>query len=363
MPATNSRQEVFEFIESEMLAVLDDLPLLSEKEQNTGRFTRAAGYAMLATLYLNAEVWTGTPRWDDCIAYCDKLIKGEGGAAHGTMELDKDLVSTYSKDNSTDSKEHILSLTYDYLASGLYCGWSGDFYHFNQKYINGGIANGNDGIVVIPSAYDAFADNDLRKKEWMLIGPQYDYKTGEPVVGTSEYSGQPLVFVKDIKRFSEGKTEESTMYTGEENSGARFDKYKTGASGDPNYWGNDWVLYRLTEIYFDKAEALMRKNGGKATQDAVDLINACRQRAFSAEDWEKAKYSVATLTMDELLAERGREFIFEGKRRTDLIRFDKFGTGDWWDGKVSDEHYEIYPIPYQQATLNPNLDQNPGYNQ
>ena len=363
MPATNSRQEVFEFIESEMLAVLDDLPLLSEEEQNTGRFTRAAGYAMLATLYLNAEVWTGTPRWDDCIAYCDKLIKGEGGAAHGTMELDKDLVSTYSKDNSTDSKEHILSLTYDYLASGLYCGWSGDFYHFNQKYINGGIANGNDGIVVIPSAYDAFADNDLRKKEWMLIGPQYDYKTGEPVVGTSEYSGQPLVFVKDIKRFSEGKTEESTMYTGEENSGARFDKYKTGASGDPNYWGNDWVLYRLTEIYFDKAEALMRKNGGKATQDAVDLINACRQRAFSAEDWEKAKYSVATLTMDELLAERGREFIFEGKRRTDLIRFDKFGTGDWWDGKVSDEHYEIYPIPYQQATLNPNLDQNPGYNQ
>lgn len=294
---------------------------------------------------------------------CDKLIKGEGGAAHGTMELDKDLVSTYSKDNSTDSKEHILSLTYDYLASGLYCGWSGDFYHFNQKYINGGIANGNDGIVVIPSAYDAFADNDLRKKEWMLIGPQYDYKTGEPVVGTSEYSGQPLVFVKDIKRFSEGKTDESTMYTGEENSGARFDKYKTGASGDPNYWGNDWVLYRLTEIYFDKAEALMRKNGGKATQDAVDLINACRQRAFSAEDWENAKYSVATLTMDELLAERGREFIFEGKRRTDLIRFDKFGTGDWWDGKNSDEHYEIFPIPYQQATLNPNLDQNPGYNQ
>ena len=144
---------------------------------------------------------------------------------------------------------------------------------------------------------------------------------------------------------------------------ADIDKYKTGASGDPNYWGNDWVLYRLTEIYFDKAEALMRKNGGKATQDAVDLINACRQRAFSAEDWENAKYSVATLTMDELLAERGREFIFEGKRRTDLIRFDKFGTGDWWDGKNSDEHYEIFPIPYQQATLNPNLDQNPGYNQ
>ena len=113
----------------------------------------------------------------------------------------------------------------------------------NMKFTMGG---GFD-IYKEPIIRYAFADNDLRKKEWMLIGPQYDYKTGEPVVGTSEYSGQPLVFVKDIKRFSEGKTEESTMYTGEENSGARFDKYKTGASGDPNYWGNDWVF-----ISFDR---------------------------------------------------------------------------------------------------------------
>lgn len=364
MPETNSRQEVFDFVESEILEVLDDLPLLSQEQQNCGRLTRAAGYAMLATLYLNAEVWTGTARWDDCITYCDKLIKGEGGGQNGTMELDKDILTSFSRTNSTDSKENILVLAYDYLASGTYCNWASDFFHFNQKYIYGGTANGNDGIVVIPSAYDAFADNDLRKSEWMLIGPQYDYETGEPVVGTSEYSGQPLVFVKEIKRFSEGNTEESTMYTGEENSGARFNKYRTGANGDPNYWGNDWVLYRLTEMYFNKAECLMRKNGGKATQEAVDLINTCRQRAFSAEDWEAAKYTVATLTMDELLAERGREFIFEGKRRTDLIRFGKFTTGEWWDHKATnDDHLKIYPIPYQQTTLNPNLKQNEGYDQ
>lgn len=364
MAATNSRQEIFDFVEKELLEVIDELPLLSKEERNSGRFTRAAGYAILATLYLNAEVWTGTPRWDDCITYCNKVMNGEGGAQNGTMALDQDINLPFSNTNSTDSKENILVLTYDYMASNTRCGWSGDFYHFNQKFINGGDRNGNDGVVVIPTAYDAFADNDLRKKEWMLIGPQYYYDDPtKPVVGTSEYSGLPLEFVKDIKRFSEGKTEESTMYTGEENSGARFAKYKEGPIGNENYCNNDWVLFRLTEMYFIKAEALMRKNSGKATQEAVDLINECRKRNFADADWEQAKYTTATLTMDELLAERGREFIFEGKRRTDLIRFDKFGTGNWWDGKVSDEHCEIYPIPYQQTALNPNLIQNTGYNQ
>ena len=152
------------------------------------------------------------------------------------------------------------------------------------------------------------------------------------------------------------------MYTGEENSGARFNKYNTGPLSDENYYGNDWVLYRLTEIYFDKAEALMRKNGNVATQEAVDLINACRKRAFTEEDWPNEMYTTATLTMDELLAERGREFIFEGKRRTDLIRFGKFLTESWWDHTpTTSEHLKIYPIPYDQVTLNPNLVQNEGY--
>ncbi|WP_255412428.1 RagB/SusD family nutrient uptake outer membrane protein [Dysgonomonas sp. Marseille-P4361] len=152
------------------------------------------------------------------------------------------------------------------------------------------------------------------------------------------------------------------MTTGEENSGARFNKYRPGAENDASYWSNDWVLYRLTEIYFAKAEALMRKNGGKATAEAVQLINDCRKRAFSDADWETEKYTTATLTLDELLEERGREFIFEGKRRTDLIRFGKFLTESWWDHKpITSEHLEWYPIPKTQRELNPNLVQNPGY--
>ncbi|MGO1597950.1 MAG: RagB/SusD family nutrient uptake outer membrane protein, partial [Sphingobacterium sp.] len=152
------------------------------------------------------------------------------------------------------------------------------------------------------------------------------------------------------------------MAEGEENSGARFDKYKSGRLSDENYLENDYIIYRLTEMYFNKAEALMRKNGGTANQEAVDLINASKERSFEAADWNANKYTTATLTLDELLAERGREFIFEGKRRTDLIRFGKFTAGSWWDHEATnDENKELFPIPQVQIAINPNLQQNPGY--
>ncbi len=361
-PATESREDVFDFVESELLDIIDDLPELTSS--NIGRVTKAAGYAMLAELYLNAETWTGTARWDDCIDVCDKLIAGDGGSQLGTIGLDSDILTPFCNTNTTTSNENLFVLAYDYQSTSNYCGWNSDFYHFNQKYIYGGDKNGNDGAVVIPSAYDAFDDDDLRKSEWMLIGTQYYYDDPTTTVkGAYEYSGQDLVFVKDIMRHTEGGTT-STMYTGEENSGARFNKYQPGAgtSATANYWSNDWVLYRLTEIYFDKAEALIRQNGGVATQEAVDLINTCRDRDFSAADWDAHKYTTSTLTLDELLAERGREFIFEGKRRTDLIRFGAFVTEDWWDHTASDDDdLNLFPIPYSQTSVNSNLVQNDGY--
>jgi len=106
----------------------------------------------------------------------------------------------------------------------------------------------------------------------------------------------------------------------------------------------------------------MRKNGGKASSEAVELVNESRKRAFSKADWPMAQYTVATLTLDELLAERGREFIFEGKRRTDLIRFGKYISGSWWDHKATnDKNKELYAVPMDQLAINPNLKQNPGY--
>src|SRR5690625_8040035 len=94
------------------------------------------------------------------------------------------------------------------------------------------------------------------------------------------------------------------MDRGEENSGARFHKYRSGTTDDPNYQENHYIIYRLTELYFNKAEALMRRNGGNATQEAVDLINESKRRYFSDADWPSEAYTTSTLTLDELLAEK-----------------------------------------------------------
>ena len=106
----------------------------------------------------------------------------------------------------------------------------------------------------------------------------------------------------------------------------------------------------------------MRMNGGTATQDAIDLVNAVKKRAFTAADWPTAQSTVANFTLDSLLNERGKEFIFEGWRRQDLIRFGTFTTGTWWDHvPTNDKNKELFPIPYTTINNNKNLKQNPGY--
>jgi hypothetical protein len=124
---------------------------------------------------------------------------------------------------------------------------------------------------------------------------------------------------------------------------------------------NDMVVFRYADILYMKAECLMRLNGGTATKEAVDLVNKVRKRNFSATDFVNAKYTTATLTMDELLNERGREFAYEMFRREDLIRFGKFEEAWWEKDAESDKHNEIFPIPFTVLTANPALKQNPGY--
>lgn len=367
-PETKPRAEVFKFIETEIKESLPAAPKLSKTQQ--GRMSQAGAYAMLVELYLNAEAWTGTARWDDCIAAADNLINNNGGGVNGALALDPNITDPF-KTNNDLSKEVIFSIVYDFKTANFTAGWPGEFYHFQQSQIYGGGINGNDGMVVIPGVYTTYDAADLRRSNWLLIGPQFKFSDGvTPVLGQEEYNGSQLVFVDNIRKNKTNSTV-STMSEGEENSGVRFNKYKLGnqiagpggvPAPDPNYDSTDWDIYRLTWIYFAKAEAIMRKNNGVADATAVKLINDCKSRAFSAADWATRAYTPATLTMDELLAERGREFIFEGFRRDDLIRFGKFTTGTWWDHTPSTATKSLYAIPQQQINLNPNLKQNPGYN-
>src|SRR5690606_5283113 len=268
-PPTHPRKEVFEFVQSELETYVPALQPYSN--ELIGRVSQAAGYAMLSELYLNAEKWYGTPMWDKCIEASNKIIDGSAGGINGGPKLAPDLELNFSNVNKT-SPEALFQVAYS-RKGGFEFGWGGFFmgYDSMKEVLNVGYGGWN-AFVVVPSAFDAYAENDLRKKEWFLFGPQYKYQTTTPVMGSEEWSGKPLVFVNSIRRESEGDlTSEGSMAEGEENSGARFNKYKSGTLDDPNYLENHYILYRLTEIYFNKAEAIMRKNGGSATSEAVEL--------------------------------------------------------------------------------------------
>lgn len=348
-PTSQSREEVFNFVVKELK---ESIPNLSDDKTSTyGRVSKWGALALLAKVYLNAEVYTGTAHWDDCISTCNELAAGE-------FTLDTNWNDPFKADNDKVSKENIWVVVYDQVYAGgmqWYLRWL-HYAHQSGWNLKDGPWNG---IVCQPTFYDSFKDNDLRKSEGFLIGVQYPRvkdengkyhydTTAEPLKGSVEYTGKPLEFVNYIKSMTEG----------EENSGTRSVKYEIieGSKGNQD---NDWVLFRYSDILFMKAEALMRKNGNKATQESVDLINSVRKRAFSDSDWDKEKYTTTTLTMDELLAERGREFAFEGTRRSDMVRFNKFVTTSWWDHTPSQkEEYNVFPIPSKQLASNPNLKPN-----
>jgi len=348
-PETVDRKEVFNYIEKE---IKENINALSEDKVTTyGRISKWGAYALLARLYLNAEIYTGTARLDDCITACNEVAKGG-------FTLDTNWNDPFKADNDKNSKENISVVVFDQIyahGNGWYVRW---FHYAHQAGWN--LRSGTwNGLVTQPSFYDMFADNDKRKTEGFLIGEQYPRKkdangnyyfdtNADPLVGSEEYNGQPLVLVNYIEN----------MEKGEENSGARSIKYEVVEQSTSNQ-DNDWVMFRYSEVIFNKAEAMMRKNGGIATQEVVDMINDVRQRAFSAEDWDKAKYTISTLTMDELIDERGREFAFEGFRRVDLVRFNKFVTTSWWDKKASNNSvYNIFPIHSKPLAANSNLKPN-----
>lgn len=372
-PETRPRAEVFAFIEKEIKDNIAKLPKYSAAL--VGRISQASAYAMLVELYLNAQVWSGTARWDDCIAAADALINNTAGGANGAMALDPSITTQFNTVNHL-SKEGIFAIAYDFQYGTFQPSFTGEFFHFQQGLINGHNRNGNDGIVLIPGVFTTYEDADRRKRTWLQEGPQVRFDNGQPALaaGGNEYDGKQIVFVDNIRKNKLNSTL-SNMSEGEENSGVRFNKYSLGNSvpgtggiiGGPTipalatYNNTDWLVYRLTWIYFAKAEALIRKNNNVATIEACNLINATKSRAFTTADYATRAYTPATLTLDELLAERGREFIFEGFRRNDLIRFGKFTTASWWDHTPSQAFRSLFPIPAVQIQLNPTLKQNPGY--
>lgn len=386
--ARSTARETYAHIET---LLKDAIPALSKKTtlgaSEDGYIKQAAAAALLAQLYFNAVAYIGEEHFDECAEICRDII----GGVYGTYELDKTWYGPHCFDNNT-SPEVIWTVPSE--NSKVEWNWYFKyFYHYSSYEYFGIETAGYNGFMLTPSLdpqgryytqwklgnpYQKFNDKDLRKKPYrylgsrkyegmFLVGDQTNPNNpSQQCLGQKEYSGKVINLVDQVARFSEVGTKynsvaelTSTMADGEENSGVRLVKAPQPNLDDKLLrWNPDCPVIRLSEIYYMLAECELRA-GDKKT--AAGLINQVRGRNFEGGA-DPNPVTADNLDEYRMLDEWMIEFLGEGRRRTDLIRWDKFVTESWWDHTpLNDKNKNRFPIPNSAISANNLIEQNPGY--
>lgn len=383
--------ETFNFVDSLLNVALPNLPVkttLGGAETNI--IHQAVAAALKVRLYFNAESYIGKPMYEETAKLCQDIIDGK----YGQYGLANHFTEIFGWNNET-CPEIIWTVPSENAKGETDGGLTAFTLPYNFKDFLGGLqdAGGNNGLCLCPSRdpegnlykfnvgnpYETFHAQDIRKQQYVYEGgrkyrgmfivgelqnPDFlDYKC----MGAREYAGKVLNVVDQIaqlsqigKKFSTAKEVPSTIADAEENSGVRVLKISPLPNQDEykERFNPDCPFIRLTEIYYTLAECKMRL-GDK--QGAADIINSIRKRNFVGGN-DPDPVTVANLDKYRMLKEWLMEFLREGRRRTDLVRWNAYVTEDWWDHKATNNKaYNRYPIHYSNLNANSLLEQNPGY--
>lgn len=335
LPRQISRAELFGYIENELKSMENTLPLTSEY----GRANKNAVRALLARIYLNAEVYTGTAKNREAAAYAQKVIT-EGG-----YTLISDYRNLMRADNQKNTSEFIMTINYDGIRTKGYGGTT-FFTHAsvggNMNASNFGIGGGWAGIRTtknLPLLFPDFNGDIDQRAQFFTNGQTLDLNA-EPATAFTQ-------------GFAVTKYRNITM---------------SGAQGSsPDFSDVDFPLFRLAEMYLIYAEAVVRDAGAGDAGTALNYVNMLRARAYAGS--AAGNINASQLTLDFIIDERGRELYWECFRRTDLVRFGKFTTDTYlwpWKGGVSSgtavaAYRNLFPIPASDINANSNLRQNTGY--
>jgi hypothetical protein len=340
-PETSTRKQVFDFIESELKAVVADLPKVTGSKTYS-KVNYYVAQMILAKIYLNAEEYSGAPQLDKANAALDEIISS------GVYALENDYFVNFS-DNPMNSKEIIFGVPMDKVnAQGMEIVLFTLHYALKDKY---GLSEGTwNGLSAQESFFNSFEATDKRR-EGLLFGKQYDANGVQITDPSYEKFNPQNPTYKDPDGAGLNLTPAINMLAPNclRQAGARIIKWFP-AKGTPRYMDNDFAVFRYADALLMKAEVLLRQN---KMSEALPFFNQVRTRAgVSAK---------TTLTLDDILAERGRELYAEGHRRTDLIRFGKFLDARWEKKDPSPATMKLWPIPKTQIDNNPQLKQNDGY--
>ena len=443
LPTQSSRTDVFNFIEEELLA--SEVSLAAANEY--GRVDKVAAHALLSRLYLNAEVWTGQSRYNECVAYSENVMNSAYSInmndANGNGSAYDELFLADNGSNGAQN-EFIFALNFDGLQSqtwggttflvhasiggnmnptefGVNGGWAGlrttknlvnqfsvdidalnsalgtqsDWglvgnatpnswdgpdlemyetgsnqyaiyadltagemkFRYNEDWGQNYGDNGADGTlegggsnIVIPSAGTYYVTMDLNNLTYTISPFTADQR------GMFHSSGQNLE-IETIPPFSDGYA--VTKFKNVDSNGNQ------GNDSSGTWCDTDIPLIRLAEIYLNYAEAVLRGGGGDLNTAAA-RINELRERAYGNNS---GNITSSDLSLQFVLDERSKELYWEGQRRTDLVRYDQFTSATYlWPFKGNeptgvgvDSYRNLYPLPANVISINPNLSQNEGY--
>jgi hypothetical protein len=330
-PPQTNRVQLFGEIEKELKAIEADLP--NARTADYGRADKAATWSLLARMYLNAKVYIDQDKYTDAVTYSKKVID----AGYGLLS---DYRWLFLADNNVSNPEFVLTLNYDGIKTRNYGGTTflvnasvgGDM----DKNVSGlGAWGGIRATKNLPNLFpDANGTGDKRAQ----------FTTGS----------QNLE-INNIAEFKDGLA--VVKYRNKTRSGA------FGTDLDKTFADIDFPLFRLAEMYLIYAEAVKRGGTGGNETQALIYLNALRTRA------QVTAAPITFYNTDYVLDERARELYWEGFRRTDLIRYNRFVEGSYlwpWKGGVKNgtgvaSTRKIYPIPDSEIAANPNLKQNTGY--
>ena len=443
LPTQSSRTDVFNFIEEELLASEASLAAANEY----GRVDKVAAHALLSRLYLNAEVWTGQSRYNECVAYSENVMNSAYSInmndANGNGSAYDELFLADNGSNGAQN-EFIFALNFDGLQSqtwggttflvhasiggnmnptefGVNGGWAGlrttknlvnqfsvdidalnsalgtqsDWglvgnatpnswdgpdlemyetgsnqyaiyadltagemkFRYNEDWGQNYGDNGADGTlegggsnIVIPSSGTYYVTMDLNNATYTISPFTADQR------GMFHSSGQNLE-IETIPPFSDGYA--VTKFKNVDSNGNQ------GNDSSGTWCDTDIPLIRLAEIYLNYAEAVLRGGGGDLNTAAA-RINELRERAYGNSS---GNITSSDLSLQFVLDERSKELYWEGQRRTDLVRYDQFTSATYlWPFKGNeptgvgvDSYRNLYPLPANVISINPNLSQNEGY--
>ena len=354
-PKQIQRADLFTWIESELKDVVTKMQApkaRTSKDEGYGRADQDAANLLLARMYLNAEVYTGSAKWAEAKEYAEKVINGPHKLFTNGVNGWSAYQMLFMGDNgeSGASVEAILPLLQDGKTT---TSWGTTLFLMASCWKADMNVDGD------YNTTEFWAGNRARSQFIAKFFPNGD----APQVTIKEMAE----LANDDRALFYGVDRELVVTTpGEYTSGYAVGKfrntYSTGGTGhSTQFIDTDYFLMRSAEAYLIAAEADARLNGGSTTATGKGYIDAIRQRAYAPV---RAQYS-----LNDILDERARELYHEGFRRTDLIRFGKFHSADYlWDwkggtlnGTSFSADRDVFAIPAEDVNANPNLVQNPGY--